>query len=107
MAVPPTLRLPTNAPGSPGFDKALGKWQHIGTRARDPQALTIADHWGGPANFRRDVATFDQAASMVPIGASVAVTSDGSLDCGSKPTTLQPNILPNRPKPVITSSQIK
>ena len=40
--VPPTLRLPTNAPGSPGFDKDLGKWQHIGTRARDPQALTIA-----------------------------------------------------------------
>ena len=40
--VPPTLRLPTNAPGSPGFDKTLGKWQHIGTRAKDPQSLTIA-----------------------------------------------------------------
>ena len=36
--VPPTLRLPTTAPGSPGFDKALGQWQHIGTRAEDPGA---------------------------------------------------------------------
>jgi hypothetical protein len=40
--VPSTLRLPTTAPGSPGFDKALGKWQHIGRRSQDPQALTIA-----------------------------------------------------------------
>ena len=32
--VPPTLRLPTTAPGSPGFDKALGLWQHIGTGSR-------------------------------------------------------------------------
>jgi hypothetical protein len=40
--VPATLRLPTTAPGSPGFDRALGKWQHIGSRSQDPQALTIA-----------------------------------------------------------------
>jgi hypothetical protein len=40
--VPSTLRLPTTAPGSPGFDKALGKWQHIGSRSQDPQPLTIA-----------------------------------------------------------------
>jgi hypothetical protein len=39
--VPGTLRLPTNAPGSPGFDQALGKWQHIGTRTQDPQPLTL------------------------------------------------------------------
>ena len=37
----PRPRLPTAAPepGSPGFDKTLGKWQHIGTRAEDPQPL--------------------------------------------------------------------
>jgi hypothetical protein len=39
--VPSSLRLPTNAPGSPGFDQALGKWQHIGTRAQDPEPLTL------------------------------------------------------------------
>jgi hypothetical protein len=43
------------------------------------QALTIADHWSGPANFRRDVATFDQATSRIPANASVFVTSDGSF----------------------------
>ena len=40
--VSPSLRLPTTAPGSPSFDKTLGKWQHIGTRAEDPEPLTIA-----------------------------------------------------------------
>jgi len=39
--VPATLRLPTDAPGSPGFDQALGKWQHIGARTQDPQPLTL------------------------------------------------------------------
>jgi hypothetical protein len=43
------------------------------------QALTIGDHWSGPANFRRDVAAFDQAAARVPTGATVFVTSDGSF----------------------------
>jgi hypothetical protein len=43
------------------------------------QTLTIGDHWGGPANFRRDIATFDQAASLVPADATVVVTSDGSF----------------------------
>jgi hypothetical protein len=43
------------------------------------QALTIRDHWGGPANFRRDVASFDQAARLVPANASVVVTSDGAF----------------------------
>nr|MDQ2998176.1 hypothetical protein [Chloroflexota bacterium] len=43
------------------------------------QALTIGDHWSGPANFRRDIATFDQAASIVPADATVVVTSDGSF----------------------------
>jgi len=43
------------------------------------QALTIGDHWSGPANFRRDVATFDQAALLVPADATVLVTGDGSF----------------------------
>jgi hypothetical protein len=34
------VRLPTTA-ASPDFDKALGKWQHIGTRKEDPDPLTI------------------------------------------------------------------
>jgi hypothetical protein len=29
--------------GSPGIDQALGKWQHIGTRAEDPQPLTLSE----------------------------------------------------------------
>src|SRR4029077_9207274 len=40
--VPPTLRLPTNAPGSPAFDKNRGRWQHMGPGAKAPQPLTIA-----------------------------------------------------------------
>ncbi|HEU5099443.1 MAG TPA: hypothetical protein VFU22_10520 [Roseiflexaceae bacterium] len=43
------------------------------------QALTIGDHWSGPANFRRDVAAFDQAAALVPADASVFVTSDAAF----------------------------
>jgi hypothetical protein len=43
------------------------------------QTLTIGDHWAGPANFRRDVAAFDQAATLVPAGASVAITSDAAF----------------------------
>jgi hypothetical protein len=43
------------------------------------QTLTIGDHWSSPANFRRDVATFDQAADLVPSNASVVVSSDGSF----------------------------
>jgi hypothetical protein len=35
--VPSSLRLPTTVPGSPDFNQALGKWQHIGTRTTDPQ----------------------------------------------------------------------
>jgi hypothetical protein len=39
--VPPSLRLPTSAPGSPDFDQSLGKWQHIGSRTEDPAPLTV------------------------------------------------------------------
>ena len=69
--VPPTLRLPTNAPGSPGFDKALGKWQHIGTRARDPQALTIAALY--PPQFSLDGKGYTRTAASATKTCSVAV----------------------------------
>jgi len=69
--VPPTLRLPTNAPGSPGFDKALGKWQHIGTRARDPQALTIAGLY--PPQFSLDGKGYTRTAASATKTCSLAV----------------------------------
>jgi len=69
--VPSTLRLPTNAPGSPGFDKALGKWQHIGTRARDPQALTIAGLY--PPQFSLDGKGYTRTAASATKTCSVAV----------------------------------
>jgi hypothetical protein len=69
--VPPTLRLPTNAPGSPGFDKALGKWQHIGTRARDPQALTIAGLY--PPQFSLDGKGYVRTAASATKTCSLAV----------------------------------
>ena len=69
--VPPTLRLPTNAPGSPGFDKALGKWQHIGSRARDPQALTIAGLY--PPQFSLNGKGYTRTAASATKTCSVAV----------------------------------
>ena len=69
--VPPTLRLPTDAPGSPGFDKALGKWQHIGTRARDPQALTIAGLY--PPQFSLNGKGYTRTAASATKTCSVAV----------------------------------
>ena len=69
--VPPTLRLPTNAPGSPGFDKTLGKWQHIGTRSRDPQALTIAGLY--PPQFSLDGKGYVRTAASATKTCSLAV----------------------------------
>ena len=39
--VSPSLRLPTTSAASPDFDQALGRWQHIGTRAQDRNPLTM------------------------------------------------------------------
>ena len=69
--VPPTLRLPTDAPGSPGFDKALGKWQHIGTRSRDPQALTIAGLY--PPQFSLNGKGYVRTAASATKTCSLAV----------------------------------
>jgi hypothetical protein len=69
--VPATLRLPTDAPGSPGFDKALGKWQHIGTRSRDPQALTIAGLY--PPQFSLNGKGYVRTAASATKTCSLAV----------------------------------
>jgi len=69
--VPPTLRLPTNAPGSPGFDKTLGKWQHIVSRAKDPQALTIAGLY--PPQFSLNGKSYVRTAASVTKTCSLAV----------------------------------
>ncbi len=69
--VPPTLRLPTNAPGSPGFDKTLGKWQHIGTRAKDPQPLTIAGLY--PPQFSLNGKSYVRTAANSTKTCSMAV----------------------------------
>jgi hypothetical protein len=69
--VPSTFRLPTSAPGSPGFDKTLGKWQHIGTRAEDPQALTITELY--PPQFVLNGASYVRTAAGLTKTCSLAV----------------------------------
>jgi hypothetical protein len=70
--VPPTLlRLPTTAPGSPGFDKTLGIWQHIGTRAEDPESLTIAGLY--PPQFVLNGSSYVRTAASVTKTCSLAV----------------------------------
>ena len=69
--VPPSLRLPTNAPGSPGFDKALGKWQHIGSRSKDPQSLTIAGLY--PPQFSLNGKSYVRTAASATKTCSLAV----------------------------------
>ena len=69
--VPATLRLPTNAPGSPSFDKALGTWQHIGTRAEDPQPLTLAELY--PPRFTLNGSSYTRTAASVTKDCTLAV----------------------------------
>ena len=69
--VPPTLRLPTDAPGSPGFDKALGKWQHIGSRSKDPKSLTIAALY--PPQFSLNNKSYVRTAASATKTCSLAV----------------------------------
>ena len=71
--VSPTLRLPTTAPGSgsPGFDKALGQWQHIGTRAEDPELLTVTGLY--PPQFILNGSSYVRTAASVTKTCSLAV----------------------------------
>ena len=69
--VSPSLRLPTNAPGSPGFDQALGKWQHIGSRSQDPSPLTLAELF--PPQFELDGSSYVRTAAAVSKDCTQAV----------------------------------
>jgi hypothetical protein len=69
--VPASLRLPTNAPGSPGFDQALGKWQHIGTRSQDPEPLTLAQLF--PPQFELNGSSYERTAAAVTKDCTQAV----------------------------------
>ena len=68
---PASLRLPTNAPGSPGFDQALGKWQHIGSRSQDPSPLTLAELF--PPQFELDGSSYVRTAAAVSKDCTQAV----------------------------------
>jgi hypothetical protein len=59
--VSPTLRLPTTTPQSPDFDQALGEWQHIGTRAEDPDPLTLTELY--PLRFQLDGGSYTRTAA--------------------------------------------
>jgi hypothetical protein len=69
--VPSSLRLPTTTPGSPEFDRALGKWQHIGTRAEDPDPLTLEELY--PPQFVLDGSSYLRTAASVTKNCSLAV----------------------------------
>jgi len=69
--VSPTLRLPTSIPVSPGFDQALGKWQHIGARTTDPDPLTIAGLY--PPQFVLNGSSYVRTAASVTKNCSGAV----------------------------------
>jgi hypothetical protein len=66
-----TLKLPTAVPTNPDYNKALGKWQHIGTRAEDPKPATIDGLF--PARFELSGGAFVRAAANVTTNCSLAV----------------------------------
>ena len=69
----PRPRLPTAAPGTgtPAFDKTLGKWQHIGTRAEDPQPLTLKQIF--PPQFGLNGSSYLRAAVSATKNCTLAV----------------------------------
>jgi hypothetical protein len=69
--VPSSLRLPTDSPASSGFDQALGKWQHIGTRAQDPQPLTLDALF--PLQFELNGSSYQRTAAGVSKNCTLAV----------------------------------
>lgn len=69
--VPSSLRLPTTAPRSPGFDRALGKWQHIGARAQDPAPLTVEQLY--PPQFALNGSSYVRTAASITKNCSLAV----------------------------------
>jgi hypothetical protein len=69
--VPSSFRLPATSQALPDFDQALGKWQHIGTRAEDHDPLTIAGLY--PVQFDLNHASFTRTAASVTKDCSLAV----------------------------------
>jgi serine/threonine protein kinase len=76
--VSPSLRLPAAAPGIkvPGFDSALGKWQHIENRSLDPVPLTVAQLYPpqfelGGGSYVRTAATATKTCSLAVFGAQL------------------------------------
>jgi hypothetical protein len=69
--VSPSLKLPTTVPTNPDFIKALGKWQHIGTRAEDPRQATIDELF--PARFELSGGAFVRTAANATTSCSLAV----------------------------------
>jgi hypothetical protein len=73
--VSPTLKLPTTVPTNPDYVKALGKWQHIGTRAEDPSPPTIDQLF--PAQFELNGSSFVRTAANETKTCSLAVYGSG------------------------------
>jgi hypothetical protein len=65
-----SLRLPST-PASPGFDASLGKWQHIGSQAEDPEPLTLAQLY--PPQFELNGSSYVRTAAAVSKGCTLAV----------------------------------
>jgi hypothetical protein len=65
------LKLPTDAPGGPNFDPALGKWQHIGNKNQDPAPLTLAQLY--PPQFVLNGSSYQRTAATVTKDCSLAV----------------------------------
>jgi hypothetical protein len=66
-----SLKLPTAQAGSPEFNKALGKWQHIGTRAEDPVPPTLAELY--PPRFTFNGSSYLRVAASVTKDCTQAV----------------------------------
>ena len=69
--VPPSLRLPTDAAGSPGVVQTLSGWQHIATRAKDPQPLTLQELF--PPQFELNGSSYVRTAADVTKNCTLAV----------------------------------
>ena len=69
--VSPSLKLPTTVPTNPDYDKALGKWQHIGTRSEDPSPPTIAQLY--PVQFVINASSFVRTAASATTTCSLGV----------------------------------
>jgi hypothetical protein len=95
--VPPSLRLPTTAPGPSAFNQSLGKWQHIGTRTQDPDPLTVDGLFPpqfvlGGSSYLRTAASVSKNCSQVVYGAQLqAALQSGQCTQAARATYLSGN----------------